>query len=95
MTSGPSLIYGKRGSFNSKYAEFSSPQDVGGGRQFPGGYGLISAEKVLVVEGSNSKRRSHSLETLALLDLGGVKVQFLAAWRAASAKYLLGPGASK
>ena len=44
--------------------------------------------------GANSKRRSHSLGTFSPLELGGAKVQFLAAWIAASAKYLLGPGAS-
>ena len=44
--------------------------------------------------GANSKRSSHSLGTLSPLELGGAKVQFLAAWIAASAKYLLGPGAS-
>ncbi len=44
--------------------------------------------------GANSKRSSHSLGTFSPLELGGAKVQFLAAWIAASAKYLLGPGAS-
>ena len=37
---------------------------------------------------------AHSLGTFSPLELGGAKVQFLAAWIAASAKYLLGPGAS-
>lgn len=57
-------------------------------------YGLISAENVLVAELSNSKRRSHWLATLLPFALAGANVQFFAARRAASAKYLLGPGAS-
>lgn len=44
--------------------------------------------------GANSKRSIHSLGTFSPLELGGANVQFLAAWIAASAKYLLGPGAS-
>ena len=44
--------------------------------------------------GANSKRSSHSLGTFPPLELGGAKVQFFEAWIAASAKYLLGPGAS-
>ena len=57
-------------------------------------YGLISAENVSVPAGANSKRRSHWLATFSPFALAGANVQFFAARIAASAKYLLGPGAS-
>src|ERR1700682_1451539 len=58
-------------------------------------YGVAWVGKALVAVWVNSKRTSQSLGTLWPLSFAGAKSQWRAAWRARSAKYLLGPTESK